>query len=214
MTDTSGASGTQYPADLTLPNIRPLSAPAKPKVAVAYVDADDKPCDLAHAYGIRITAPGGDLTYGLEGPNGRERMLAIFGMWTLATQTAKRANAPIAEVEARFAKVTDTAWGDEKPARVPKAKRVPLTKEQKLDLEVDALLDVVAACKQAQGKPIQDLAAARQKILLGDPARGISPEKFRRDLKRDPSVAAEILRRKTVTVGVPADPSPDALAAL
>lgn len=160
------------------PNVAPVvPAPAKPEFA--YVDADEKPCTLPQAHGIRVSAPNGSLVYGVGHANRRAAMFAAFGMMTLATATAKKAQNPIAEIEARFARISDTAWGDEKPAKAKREKRDPLAE----------LVDVVRTVKASKSLAF-DEAAFRAKC---------ADAKFRRDAKRVPEVAAELARRNAAT---------------
>ncbi len=221
MTDETGTSTNTIAT--AAPTTTVSIAPPLLKPKITYVDQNDEPCSMAWAEGVRISVFGASFTfvpstivlddnsiYRLD--VARVRRLAIFGAAELMRQTAKHANAPIAEVEARFAKMTVDAWGDERAEKPKREKKVALTPEQKAALAIDELLDVVRVCKEFQGKPIADLAAARKKLLEGDPAKGISGDKFRRDLRKDPAVAAEIAKRKAALA--PVAPVADGLEAL
>ncbi len=183
---TTAAPGTE---PVTSP---PLPTPALKKPRFDYIDENDDACSLPQAHGIRIKAPGGSLTYGVGQASVRATMFAAFGMMQLALATGKRAQNPIAEIEARFSKVSDVAWGDEKPAKVKKPPKDPLAE----------LVDVVRTVKQAKGLAF-DESAFRTKCA--DAA-------FKRNARKVPEVAAEFARRATPLQS--ATPASDPVAAL
>lgn len=192
------------PAELTRLNAALTSPALKP--TLHYIDQDGKAvAGPAQAWGVMVQSAQGVVEICVAPINQapeRTRMLAAYGAMALARDTIRRANAPIAELSARIDRITTAplAWGDEKPARAVKPR---LSAEEKLSAEIDLLLEAAVSARAQIGQPIQDVAAARQKLVSG--ANGLSASAYRAKVKRDPRVKAELERRKVAAGG----PVPD-----
>lgn len=165
--------------------------PRKKAPAVTFIDTEGVETPIATAQGIRIGA-----WTQLLPADGSARLFTLAGMAALALPIARKYAAtgaePGAVLNERFAKVTPTAWGDEKPART---KPDP---EARKRAALDELVDVVRTCKQAAGLGFDE---ASVRVKLADAA-------FARKVRKEPHIAAEIARRAGATH------QPDTLAGL
>lgn len=172
-----------------------VAPPLKP--TFTYIGADGSAVSgPAAAHGVLVQSAQGSIEIGIYvdlGIDQRTRMFAAYGAMSLARETTRRANAPIAELSARIDRITaqPIVWGDERPQRQVKAR---LTAEEKLAAEIDLLLEAAVSARAQIGQPIQDVAAARQKLISG--ANGLSASAYRAKIKRDPHVKAELELRK------------------
>ncbi len=184
MTD-SAATPSPMPAS-------PMPAARRHAPAIVYIDNAGEPVAMPDAAGFRI----GDFTW-LMPADGSAKLFALFGAASLALPIAKKWDSIGAgfgaALEARFAKVSPTAWGDERVAR-PKP-----DPEAKKRAALDELVDVIRVCKHTAGLAF-DEPTVRGK--LADAA-------FARKVRKEPHIAAEIARRS----GAAAQP-PDTLAGL
>lgn len=143
------------------------------KQGTYYINALGEPTGLADADAVAV---GDNLTRAVFRltTDAQRRMLALYGLATLMTQTARKANDPVAEMLARYAKIGNPGWGDEKPVKPPKPKRDPLGE----------LVEIIRSLKG----PTWDEAAFRAKCEA-EPG-------FKLAARKVPEVAAEIARRK------------------
>ncbi len=105
-----------------------------------------KPSIRTETTGIVVdNVSGSAWSFGLPADDPRWAVFAVAGMRYLATETLRKSPAdPVAELTARFARVTASAWGDEKPA---KAVRQPKVKPD----PVEELVEIIHAAKVAAG---------------------------------------------------------------
>ena len=135
---------------------------------------------LPQAEWVSVVNSAGDVVWtspaagGLTGVN---RQFALFGVAALVRETLRKSPAdPAAELAARFAKISDSTWGDEKLPRAKKPPRDPLAE----------LVDVIRAVKEAKGLVFVE---SETRAKLADP-------EWKRRARKEPHVAAELARRK------------------